>query len=532
VLEVDPATSGLFDLTSASWRSGLDAASCSWTLEAASTGAVAATVYGCAAPARFRLAAAGSFTLSLAVTRAGKTATARSSFKVAAKAKWPAYYSAASIAGFASGRCAPAPGRFSGTEFTPLSLACGGVTLPLGWGADLGLGGAQQKPYFAWTLTPLTAVAAAAHASPLARGSVGAAAAAFGAVAPGIYQAEVVAGGGADTAGSAASPRAAYYLSTLLVVQPTTRLALAPPPPACAGAAAGFALPALALLPGQAASAAAWSVAWLDARAATGADLSLAGSGAAFGFVAQPGRYQANATVDVASGAVVRRLRGSASLDARPCVTCAATAQALAVSAGACSLADADAAKLLASPPPWLGGGVARLAFAPGSNLAPGTRALTVVAASLGTHIAANCTMRNATIRDALPPAASLRRPGGVCAAPANGMWACWAAAALVNATDNCESLRPVQLAPACAQATAGGPTGGAWCRIAADGRACVRAAAPAAAGASGWSGAVDVAVRDGYGNARAGGALRVPFAVYRSPVPGCVVPAMTLPPA
>lgn len=541
VLEVDPAASGAFDLTKANWRDALAAAACVFRLAPAAGGAAAAaaggsaTVYGCGAPARFRLGVPGSFRLTLSVTSAasGKLLSTQSSLiTVNAKPFWSDYYTYASPQAYASGSCTAT--RFAASEFAGPRLSCGGVGLPLGWGADMGLDGARQALAFSWRLTPITARPAAAHKAPITAASSGGGAAAVGALAPGLYLAEVAgaaaavaAGGSSSVLDSAAlSAGAAYFLSALLVVEPSSKLILAAPKAACAGAAVQLAAPAPALLPGQSAGATQWTVARVSTSgggAAAYAGAPLGGSGSSFSFVPDPGRYNASATVDVADGDVRRRLAGSAAFDVAPCLTCRQGPVALATQAAWCGVAKADAAKLLAAPQPaWLAG--ADIDFAPGSVLTPGTRQLAVMARSPALNVTATCAVKAVTIRDATPPAAKLRSAAGGCAAPANGKWACWPITDLVDASDACSKLRPIQYQTTCA------PSAAAGCRVLKDGRVCVLAS-PAPAGAGSARVVVSAAFRDGFGNAR-DGPLAVPLTVYRAARPGCAVPTLDAPPA
>ena len=655
VLDVAAAASGLVDLSGASWQADLAEATCAWTLApqrpqeqqlqggtatggggaARSSGSGAgggsasaapastgtATVYACAAPARFRLGTPGTFRLALALTLRGRTTTAASTITVTAKPFWSDFYTPASPQGFVGGRCAPAPGGpFVGAEFAPLSLACAGtLALPAGWGAEQGLDGARQPLAFAWKLTPLTRRAAAAHPQPLARagpaggsGSGSGGAAAFGAVAPGIYLTEVVAaaaaanaggdggsgagGGGGDSGGgggggATSAVGGAYLLWTLTVVAPTARLPLqGPKPPVCASGAAATLKPApLALLPGQSASPVAWSVALQDAppappgggssssstttttaAAALQQGGTVTGVGASFSFVPLPGRYAATAAVDVADSAeawglpgarVVRRLTGALVVEALPCIECvrpggptapssppplplppqtAVAPIVLLTAGGACAPADADAARLLASRPAWLAAGAGTVGFAPGSDLSPGgPRSVTLLArAASNASVTARCVTPpgSVVVRDATPPTAAARRPGGECLAPANGLWACWAAANLVTARDNCGARQAPTLEARCGAAAA---AAGA-CRVAGDGRVCLRAVvAPndnsADAGGGGGSASASptaspptlqvlVAVRDGAGNALPA-PVSVPVVVHAAARAGCTVP-------
>jgi hypothetical protein len=524
VMEVDPAVSGLFDLSSASWQGDLAASTCSLTLAPSDAPAAGggATVFGCSTPARFLLATPGSFRLTLRVANkaTGKTASTSSAIAVTTKPFWSDYYTAASPQGFVTGRCATA--QLVGTEFAPLVLSCSGVTLPVGWGADAGLDVAKQQLAFAWKLTPLTARAAAAHKTPLTRSSTGGGTAAFGAVAAGLYLAEVAGFAGGAGGVSTSSVNSVYYLSTLLVVAPTAALVLAAPKPSCAGAAVTLTAAAPTVLAGQSAAAARWTVEWQDAKAATGKALMLAGSGATFSLVLQPGRYFATATVDVTDSGVVRRLAGRATIDARPCVACALGPVILHAAAESCTAAAADADKLLAGLPPAWVGTAAQLSFAAGSNLSPGTRALTIVARSVATNVTASCTVQQVTVRDATPPEARLRKVGGECAAPANGKWACWPLAALADSSDTCGAVQ--------VQATCAGSTDARNCRLPKDGRVCIRAAMPAAGRDSTVLG-LDLAFRDEAGNAR-NGTIRVPVTVYRTARAGCSPPTLASPPS
>ena len=572
VLDADASTSGLFDLTRPSWRDEMKGATCVWRLEpdpaaaASSGGAVGdgggggATVYGCAAPARFRLHAPGAYRLTLEATPAGaaEPRSASSAIVVKAKPGWGDYYSVASPEAFATGRCGPGGGgHFAGLEFAPLALSCRGVSLPPGWGADMGVApddADARQLTFSWRLTPLTARAAAAHASggengaaaaaaPLARSTAGARPALFGAVAPGLYAVELTASAGGAGGGSAASVHAVYRLATTLVVEPTATLRLPPPPATCAGRAVRLAPAALALLPGQRAAPARWSVEWADARAATGAPLVLTGSGSSFSLSARPGRYVATVTVDVTdagddAAGRVRRLTGRTTLEARPCLKCSSDPVVLRTLATRCAASGRDAAKLLATPrPAWLrtgssggdngsGGGAVVLEFAPGSDLTPGAgKRLTVVARTRASNLTAACTHERVTIRDATPPAAKLARAGGECLAPANGRWACFAAGALVRARDACGHLRPPQYRARCAAAALPGA-----CRALPDGRVCVRAELPPGGDAADApvAAVVEVLLRDGFGNA-APEPLSVPVTVLRRAAEGCAVPRLEL---
>lgn len=579
VLELDAAASGLFDLSRASWRGDIAAAHCLWTLEPAAAAAGSggarssggsgsgsssgtARVYGCGSPARFKLAAPGPYvvTLQVAARAGGAAANTSAAITVLARPYWSQFYTAATPQAFPAGRCAPS--QLAGSEFRRVTLACSGVSLPRGWGADQGLDGVQQALAFAWRLTPLSAGAAAAHPAPLVHSSAagvgrsGGGAADFGALAPGLYAAEVVGAlaSGSGARGSTADPAAVYCLWGLLVVEPNSQLPVtgAPVAPTCAGSSVTLRAPPPALLPRQAAMPPAWSVAWLDARAAVGRELALGGSGAAFSFTPQPGRYAVNASVDVttAGAAGVRRLAAQLTLDARPCLACVATNVTLHTSVGACAPAAADAAKLLAARPAWLA--TAPPAFAPGSDLRPGgPRRLAVVArAALTPGLAGNCSVDAVTIIDSAPPTLALRRAGGECVAPASGGWACWAsAAALAVASDNCASLHPVTVVAACDPTAA--PSA---CRVLPDGRVCVRATPPGGAGAAAvaaaaaaaegaargsvsaaatsWPGpALLVRASDGFGNAAAQ-PLRVPITAHRAAMIGCVAPSLaSLPP-
>jgi len=539
VLEVHAATSGLFNLSSAGWRADLAAASCSYTLSStgnAAAAAASATVYGCTATAQFRLSTPGAFKLTLKATLKGKAAaaSAASTILVITKPYWSDFYAASALQGFPTGRCTDGGSPFAGTEFTALSLGCGGVALPRGWGADQGLDSSVQIPTFSWKLTALTQRAAAAHPQPLTRSSTGSTKALFGAVAAGLYLSEVV--------GSAAgSNTAVYYLSTLLIVEPTSQLLLpAPQPPSCAGAATTLTTTPVALLSGQAAAPAAWSVAWVDAKAATGKPLVLAGTGSTFGFVLQPGVYNVTVTMEVKEDsssnttAVVRRLTGKTTVGGKPCISCTSATVTLNTAATACAPAAGDVLKLLASKPSWLGSAAATLSFAPGSDLKPAnissSRALTVVAQSASSNMTATCRATRVTITDTTPPTARLLKAAGAeCASPANSKWACWTAAALVTATDNCAAAAAVVLQPACA---AGGGTSGsspaATCKILADGRVCIKAVMPPSS-ASSWVQQVDVRVRDGYGNyAAPSPSLTVELTVFRTAKTGCVSPNLS----
>lgn len=392
VMEVDAAVSGIFNLSSPNWRAGVSSAACVWTLTGSGAGA-SATVYGCSMPARFRLSTVGSFKLTLQVTLKGASKPQSRSCVVTVLTKpfWSEYYYAASPQGFPSGRCSS--GYLSSVEFTPLSLSCGGVTLPLGWGADAGLDGAVQKLGFTWKLTPLTQRAAATHKQPLTRTSEAGGKASFGAAAPGLYLVEVVGAQGGAGGGSTSSVRSVYYLYGLLIVEPTAQLVVASPAAGCAGSAVKLALAAPALLPSQSAGPARWSVSWADAKAAIGSPLTLTGSGSSFSFVTQPGRYAAVMTMDVTDGGVVRRLTGKAAVEARPCFQCASSPVKLTTMTNRCSVAQQDAVKLMTAQPAWKG--AAKVDFAPGSDLTPGTRALTVVASSLSTNVTTKCKVNN-----------------------------------------------------------------------------------------------------------------------------------------
>jgi hypothetical protein len=545
VLDVDAAASGVFNLSSAEWPVALAGAACTWTL--AGKGAAAAggaTVYGCGAPARFRLGTPGSFTLTLkAVDRAtGRVlGGASTALTVSAKPFWGDFYSPASPEAFAAGGCAAGggPPQFRGAEFAVLSLACGGVGLPDGWGAELGLDGARQALAFGWRLTPLTARAAATHRAPLVRASAGGGGAAFGAAAAGLYQVELVgcAGGGGTGSGggqaataacaSAASSRAAYALWGLMVVEPSSALALPAPRPACAGAAVALAPAPPALLAGQTAGAAAWSVAWADAAAATGAAVVLTGRGAGFSFAPQPGRHAATVTIDVTEpGMATRRLVGRATVDALPCITCTTAAVALNTSSTACAAPAAAAPRLLAAVPPWLAGGAAALAFAPGASLVPGgPRAVGLVARTLASNLTATCTAPRVSVRDAAPPAASLRSGGGgICVAPASGKWACWDAAALVAVSDACG---PVTLTPAC-----GAGTRATACRVLTrpgGPSVCLQAAPPPAGSAASAAATLDFRVTDAAGNALPE-PLRLKVTVYKAARQGCYAAGLAAP--
>lgn len=584
VLDLDAAASGLFNLSRSSWRADLAAASCTWTLAPAAAGAgrgamgasgsggATASVYGCASPARFKLSVPGEYTLTLRIAgRPGAAvASASCAVSVLTRPHWAQFYTAATPQGFAEGRCTPT--QFAASEFRKVTLSCSGVSLPEGWGADQGLDGARQSLAFAWRLTALTRSAAAAHPVPLMRspavgplGGIGGGVADFGALAPGVYAAEVVgelatAGTASVASGNTAIPTVVYSLLGLLVVEPSARLAItgAPPVPACAGAPVTLAVLPLALLAGQAAAPAAWRLVWLDARAAVGKELTLGGNGGAFSFTPQPGRYLVNATVDVAAESVagVRRLAASATLDARPCLACRSGPVTLQAAQRACAPSAADAVALLSSRPVWLA--AAPLMFAPGSSLQPGgPRRVSVIArAALTPGLADNCSVSAVSVRDGTPPVVSLHHASGACTAPATSAWACWpSAAALVNATDNCAALRPVTVRAACDPAGAPGV-----CRVLADGRVCVLAAAVGGSGGddssssrssgtavgsvgsnssmgagaapSSWQGAsLLVRAIDGFGNPLAQ-PLRVPVTVYRSATSGCLPPSLATLPA
>lgn len=523
VLDVDAAVSGLFNLSSPDWQKDLKASTCKWTLKGSGAAAAGgATVYGCSTPARFRLHTPGSFTLTLDVSKkGGKSVHQTSAITVNPKPFWSDYYSPSAPEGFPSGRCGA--NFFSGKEFNPLNVSCGGVSLPLGWGAEVGLDNAQQQLAFSWKLTPLTQRAASGHKQPLTRASQGRSPASFGAVAPGLYQAEVVGAAGGAGGGSASSIHTVYYLSGLLLVEPSAKLKLTPPSAPCAGKALQLAPAPLALLAGQKAGPARWKVTWVDAANATGKPLVLTGSGSSFSFVAQPGKYNASVTVDVTDGGVTRRLTGKASLTARPCVTCVTGRVALKTKPSSCKASSQDAVKLLASPKPaWLS--AAKVEFAPKSNLGPGTRALTVIARALGSNVTANCTVKNVTIQDTTPPVVKVKKAGGECLAPANGMWACWGLSDLVNATDGCSSGKALQF-----QSTCGAGTGAEDCKVLANGRVCLRADAPAA-GADNRTAHFDVLFRDGAGNVMKA-PVKVPLTVFRDGSSrGCGVPALSGP--
>jgi hypothetical protein len=571
VLEIDAATTGLFNLSNSGWRADAAAAACTWTLTPSSSStkpqppaaaAAVTTVYGCADPARFRLGAVGSYILTLKATLKGRAvaASASSQITVAAKPKWGGYYTPSSIQGFPAGRCTPPltsgdssgsssgssmSGGFSGVEFQPLSLACSGVTLPLGWGADLGLDKAAQALSFSWRLTALTARAAAAHLQPLVGSAAGGARAAFGAVAAGLYLVDMAAGAAAAGGGSSSSssgsssagtfatssaqPNAVYVMSSILVVGPSNRLSLLPATqqPSCAGASLTLSPAPLALLPAQIASPASWAVTWLDATAATGRPLTLTGSGSSFGFVPQPGRYNATVTIDVREGsgstAATRRLGGWMAIGAQPCVTCTAAAVTLDTSQSACAPAAADAVRLLALRPPWLGAG-GTVDFAAGADLSPGAaRSVGLIARSSARTgaLTAACAAAKVTVRDATAPTAALVKAQGECLSPADGRWACLPPSSLVRASDACGGLRPVRLKAACG---VGASTSS--CKVAADGRVCLRAETIAA---TTTSRAVEVAVQvaDGFGNSLPA-PVKVPVTVFRDTRMGCIKPDLS----
>jgi len=526
VLDLYAAATGLFDLSSPSWMNDLKTATCIWTLKGQTEEAAAggATVYGCTSPARFRLHTPGAYTLNFEATdkQSGEMKTASSIITVVEKPAWADHYTSASAEAFASGRCDDA--YFFGTEFTPLGLACKGVSLLPGWGSELGAGAAKELE-FSWKLTPLTQRAAAAHRQPLTKASKGTGRAGFGAVAPGLYHAEVVGAAGGAGGGSTSSINTVYYLSTILVVDTTSHVRLPPPPSMCAGKAVKLAPARLALLHGQTADAPKWKVAWADARAATGKPMLLSGSGSSFTFTTQPGRYYATVTIDVNEpGTVPRRLTGRALVEARPCFKCAPSAATLAAARDHCGASARDVLKLLAEPrPPWLGS--AHLSFAPASDLRPGTRPLTLVARSAATNVTADCTVPAVTIRDVTPPRVKLRRQGGECVSPANGRWSCFGSAALVTAFDACAGLKPIEFLASC-----GAGTTQATCRVLPDGRVCLRAAPPRGRAAS-HAAQVDLLFRDGFGNAVAA-PFKVPVTVLRSGGEGCHEPTIEQLPA
>jgi hypothetical protein len=552
VLDVDAAATGVFNLSTEGWRAVMAASSCTWRLEgkgAATAGG--ATVYGCSELARFRLATPGSFTLALKVTNrsTGRTlGSASSQLTVAAKPFWGDFYTAASTEAFAAGRCSVAA-QFAGTEFAPLSLACGSLGLPEGWGAEAGLDGAQQQLAFSWRLTPLSARAAAVHKQPLVRASTAGGPAVFGAVAAGIYRVELVgcvggsgssgssgsssttaggtSGGGSGSAGSCAgtvSARPAYALWGLLVVEPSSALTLTVPKPACAGSAVELAPARPALLAGQAAAPASWSVAWAEASTAAGTPSVLTGRGTSFSFVTQPGRYVAMVSIDVSeAGLRTRRLIGKASLDALPCITCTSAAITLNTSAAACAAAPDGALQLLAARPTWLTSGGAAVAFAQDARLAPGgPRAVGVVARSLVSNVTQTCIAPKVSVQGAALPAAALRNgAAGICVAPANGKWACWDIGALVSAAYACGT--PL-LVPACAAGTRA-----STCRVLASGRVCLQAALPVGTTASSVA-MVDVAVKDASGNNRLREPLHLNVTVYKATRPGCYAASLAAP--
>jgi hypothetical protein len=513
-LDVDAAASGLFDLSAAGWQDQLAGSACVWTLEGPRAGG--AKVYGCGAPARFKLAAPGTFELVLEVTPGGggKVARASSAITVVAKPLWSDYYTAASPEGFAAGRCGQ--GYFSGAEFAPLALSCGGVGLPKGWGAEQGLdaaAGPQRQLSFSWRLTPLTPRAAAAHKAPLARSSAGGAAAAFGAAAPGVYRAVVVGAAGGAGGGSTSSVNTVYYLSTLLIVEPTANLTLEIPPTSCAGLPVTLAPTPLALLPGQSAAPAQWDVSWADGVAATGRPVALSGSGGSFTFATQPGKYPATVTVDVADGSVTRQLTGRGTVSAKACFRCTGRNVTIVTAPDACRAAPEEALKLMEQPPAWLAS--AKVDFAPGSDLSPGTRALAVTARSLSSGVVTRCTVHNVTVADATPPRVAPKKAGGECVGPADGKWACWPLPELVTAEDACSGPeRPLQF-----QASCGAGAGPDACRVLPDGRACVRA--DAGGGAGGRTLGISVLFRDASGNAMAE-PVTVPISIRRDGAPGC----------
>jgi hypothetical protein len=564
-LDLDAAASGLFDLSRPAWKEDVAAATCVWNLRGLSPGAEAggATVYGCGAPARFRLHTPGRYALTLDVERGDGSATsAAGAITVNAKPGWGAKASGGGGLGgapgaFVAGRCMG--GRyFGGFEFAPVALSCGGLVRP-GGGPDgnslggNGFGGRQGKRsggggedagggasalQFSWKLTPLTSRAARAHERPLTRASASGAPAAFGAVAPGIYVVEVVGSTGGAGGAATGSVHSVYYLATLAIVEPTNRLRL-PPPMACAGRPVKLAPAPVALLPGQAASLPRWRVTWLGGGNSTSTStssegLDLTGSGGSFTFVAQPGRYAAVVTVDVSEpGAAPRRLTGRSALEARPCLRCASGPVTLFTAPGRCAPAAEDAAKLVAEPrPAWLEG--ARVEFATRAILTPGTRAVAVIARAPATGAVSLCTAPAVTIKDATPPAARLRRPSGECAAPANGRWACWAPSALASASDACSAPRMLQSRVSCRAAKAhgggrsAGGSGGAACRALPDGRVCIRADPPPDGAASAET-SVEILFRDAAGNALPA-PLRVPVTVLRDADPTCALPALESP--
>jgi hypothetical protein len=524
--EVHAATSGLFDLSRPGWMEDLRASTCVWSLRGLSEGAAAggATVYGCAVPARFRLHTAGEYELLLEATdkASGEVTTATATVTVKPKPDWGSHFTSASQEAFSSGRClADDAAYFFATEFSTVALGCPGVSLLPGWGAELGDAGARaaRRPLgFSWKLTPLTQRAAAAHRKPLTKGSQGGAAAAFGAVAPGLYQVEIIGSTGGGGGGGASSIRTVYYLSTILVVEPTTKLRLPPPPAACAGKTVSLAPAALALLPTQYADDPRWKVAWADSRAGNGRPFTLTGSGGSFSFVSQPGRYYATVTVDVTEpGSAPRRLTGRALVEARPCFRCAAGPAEMLTARNFCGVAARDAARLLAERPAWLGTG-ARLGFAPGSDLRPGMRAVTLVASSYATNITASCTVPAVSIKDAAAPRVALRRLGGACVAPAGGKWACLKSDALVTATDNCVAVRPLEYLSYCGAGTTADD-----CKVLPDGRVCLRADPPKGDGPDASRVAhVGLLYRDGWGNALPA-PFKVPVTFHRAAAPGCV---------
>ncbi|KAI8472685.1 MAG: hypothetical protein J3K34DRAFT_519556 [Monoraphidium minutum] len=518
-LDADAAASGLFDLSRPDWRETLAAATCEWTLAAAGGGGGgAAKVYGCGAPARFRLGTPGAFVLTLEVTggAGGAASKVETQITVTPKPRWGDHYNPVSLNGFAAGRCGD--GHFSGLEFTPLELACGGVSLPAGWGAERGLGAAEvaaasRRLEFSWRLTPLTPRAAAAHAAPLARASAGAGAAAFGPAAPGLYQAEVVGAAGGAGGGAPSSVHTVYYLSTLLLVAPATNLSLPLPPTSCAGIPIRLAPAPLALLPGQAAAPAQWEVSWIDAPAATGAPLVLTGSGGSFTFPTQPGKYDAAVWVDVTdagAGGPPRRLAAVDTVTARPCFRCSGRPVALAAAPDTCRARPGDAVKLMDAAPAWLS--AARVAFAPGADVSVGRRAVAITARSLVSNVTTRCSVPDVTIADDAPPSAAPKHAGGECVAPSNGKWACWPLPELVAAADGCAGARPLQFQASCGDADG--------CRVAADGRVCVKADAR---GGASRALTVSVLLRDANGNTTPE-PVRVPVTVHRDARPGCAL--------